>query len=451
MRWMQRAFPLAPGDTVLQRTPAGFDAAVWEFFAPALAGACLVLGDPDAHRDPRVLAQQLARDAITVVQVVPSLLRLLLDEPALTSCTRLRRIFAGGERLPAELAARVRALGGPALINLYGPTEATIDATFHVAGDDAGHGVPIGRPVDHVIVRVLDADLHPVPPGVPGELYLGGIGLARGYLGRPDLTAERFLPDPWSGSAGARLYRTGDRVRMRDDGALEYLGRRDGQIKLRGQRIELGEVEAALAAHPAVKEAVAASHGEGGDAQLIAYVVPRAGEQVDVRAVQAFLRDRVPAALVPAEILTLEALPRTAGGKLDRRALPAPVRGLAHDVGPGPRTETERRLVEIWAEVLEMPAVGIDDNFFDLGGHSLLAVQIASRIRNIFAVDVPLRALFEAPTVAGLAAWLATAPAASVAPAAIPVAAHEEQLLQQLDDLSPEALDALLQEYGEPK
>ncbi|HWN67968.1 MAG TPA: phosphopantetheine-binding protein, partial [Haliangium sp.] len=273
----------------------------------------------------------------------------------------------------------------------------------------------------------------------------------RGYLGRPDLTAERFLPDPWSESAGARLYRTGDRVRMRQDGALDYLGRRDGQIKLRGLRIELGEVEAALAAHPAVKEAVATTHREGGEAQLIGYVVPRDGQQLDARAVQAFLRERLPGALVPAEILTLEALPRTASGKLDRRALPAPMRGPAHEVGRGPRTEAERLLAEIWAEVLDVRTIGIDDNFFDLGGHSLLAVQIASRIRNTFAVDVPLRTLFETPTVAGLAAWLATAPSASVAPASIPVAAHEEQLLQQLDDLSPEALEALLQEYGESK
>ncbi|MET0395456.1 MAG: non-ribosomal peptide synthase/polyketide synthase [Longimicrobiaceae bacterium] len=282
MSWMQRAHPLAADDRVLHRTPLSFDASVWEIFAPLLAGATLVMAPREAHRDPAELARTLVGQGITILQLVPSLLRVVLEEGGLERCITLRRLFCGGEALPAELAARAGAASGAEVVNLYGPTEVCIDAASHTyAGADAGAAVPIGRPVDNVRACVLDPAGAPVPVGVPGELHLAGAGLARGYLGAPEQTAGRFVPDPFAREPGARAYRTGDRVRWRADGTLEFLGRMDQQVKLRGFRIEPGEVEAVLAAHPGVREAVVvvrdAPAGEPGGGRLVAYVVPGGG------------------------------------------------------------------------------------------------------------------------------------------------------------------------------
>ncbi len=409
VRWMQRDLPLSAGDRVLQKTPFSFDASVWEFWAPLVAGGTLVMAEPGAHREPARLVRALAGERITVAQFVPSLLSAVLEEDA-RAWTTARRVFCGGEALPAELAARARATLGAEVVNLYGPTEACIDATFAVAsGTSSGPGatVPIGRAVANARAFVLGPEGEPAPVGVPGELYLGGAGLARGYAGRPGLTAERWVPDALSGEAGARLYRTGDRVRWLAPGALEWLGRTDEQVKLRGFRVEPGEVEAALLAHPAVREAAVAVRGEGGDARLVGWIVP-AGASFDPDDVRRHLGERLPAHMAPSALVVLDALPRTPGGKLDRRALPAPdASGPAGaDAAHRPRGVEEEVLAGIWATVLGVEP-GARDDFFALGGHSLLAARVVARVRQALGVEVPLRAVFDAPTLKGLAAVVA--------------------------------------------
>ncbi|HYH80774.1 MAG TPA: amino acid adenylation domain-containing protein [Longimicrobium sp.] len=396
MAWMREAFPLDAGDRVLQKTPVSFDASVWEFWAPLLAGATLVMAGPDAHRDPAALAGETAGRGITVLQVVPTLLRALLDEPAFARARTLRRLFAGGEALPGELARRAAAaLPGVEVVNLYGPAEACIDATAHRFAGEEGT-VPLGHPIANLRAYVLDARLHPALPGAAGELWLAGEGLGRGYHGRPGLTAERWLPEPFPGRAGARMYRTGDRVRRRAGGALEYLGRADEQVKVRGVRVEPGEVEAALAALPGVREAAVAVRGGA----LVAYV---AGGAPPAAELLALLRAHLPDAAVPTRYVALAELPRTPGGKLDRRALPDP--GAPPEAaGEAPRTPTEQVLAGIWGEVLGVAGVGRHDGFFALGGHSLLATRVVSRIRAALGVETPLRELFDAPTLEALAA-----------------------------------------------
>ncbi|HEX8274758.1 MAG TPA: amino acid adenylation domain-containing protein [Longimicrobiaceae bacterium] len=400
--WMLRAHPLSAGDRVLQRTPSAFDASVWEIWAPLAAGATLVVAEPGEHREPARLAGLMAAEGITVAQFVPQLLGALLEEE-LPARTALRRVFCGGEALPSELAAAARAALGAEVVNLYGPTEVCINATAHTFAGERAVTVPIGGPVDNVRAYALDAAGEPVPAGVPGELYLGGVQVARGYLGRPGLTAERFVPDPFAAEPGARLYRTGDRVRRLGGGALEFLGRVDQQVKLRGFRIEPGEVEAALRAHPAVRDAAVVVRGAGtAGARLVAYHVP-AGEAARAGELRDFLRGRLPEHMVPGAFVALESLPLTPSGKLDRRALPEPAAdGGAEHVAP--RTPAEEVLAAIWAEVLGVERVGVEDSFFDLGGHSLLATRVASRARAALGVELPVRALFEAPTVAALAA-----------------------------------------------
>ncbi|MEW5927747.1 MAG: non-ribosomal peptide synthase/polyketide synthase [Gemmatimonadota bacterium] len=404
MAWMQRAFPLGAGDRVLQKTPLSFDASVWEFWAPLLAGATLVLARPEAHRDPAELARAVASQRITVLQVVPSLLRTLLEEGAMQGGAGLRRLFCGGEALAAELAERARAVLGCEVVNLYGPTEVCIDATAHLYEVPAEAAtVPIGRPVDGVRALVLDRRGGPVPAGVAGELYLGGAQLARGYLGRPGLTAEKFLPDPFGGEPGARLYRTGDVVRWLADGTLEYLGRTDEQVKVRGFRIEPGEVEAALLAHPGVRAAaVLAREDVPGDRRLVAYLVPREAAP-GVAELRAHLGASLPEHMIPSAFVALEALPATRSGKLDRRALPAPEAPAGAGERVAPRDALEATIGGIFCEVLGVPEVGVRDGFFELGGHSLLAVQLVSRLEKATSVRLPVAVLFRAPTVELLA------------------------------------------------
>ena len=409
MGWMQRAFPLAADDRVLQKTPAGFDASVWEFWAPLLAGATLVMAPPDAHRDPAELARVVERERITVLQVVPSLLGAMLEAGGLERCGTLRRLFCGGEALPVEMAARAAEATGAEVVNLYGPTEVCIDAIFHVfARGEAGATVPIGRPVDNASARVLDPRGAPVPVGVPGELYLGGAQLARGYLGKAGLTAGTFVPDAFADAdePGARAYRTGDRVRWRADGTLEFLGRVDEQVKVRGFRIEPGEVEAALRAYPGVGGAAVAGRPDGGGGtRLVAYYLPAEGVAPPSAAeLRAWLRERLPESMVPGAFVALEALPLTPSGKVDRRALPEPeaVNAWAAEPVP-PSTAAEEILAGIWAELLHLAEVGVHDDFFALGGHSLLSTQVISRVRDALGVELPLRILFEEPTIAGLA------------------------------------------------
>ncbi len=427
MLWMQSALPLTAADRLLQKTPVGFDASVWEFWAPLLAGARLVLARPGGHRDAAYLARALREHRITVLQVVPSLLRALLEDPGFGAAGALRRLACGGEPLDPELRRRFFASGSrAALINLYGPTEATIDVTFaHLDAGDRGP-VTIGRPITGARAYVLDRRLRPLPAGVPGELGLAGTPLARGYLGRAGRTAERFLPDPFD-APGERLYRSGDLGRRRADGTFELLGRADRQLKIRGFRIEPGEIEATLHRHPAVRQAVVTtSAGASGAHRLLAYVTLRRPEAsgpgvtdpapapVEERQLRRFLGERLPEYMVPQAYVVLESLPRISGGKIDRRALPDPVaRPDAERAFTAPSGPVEETLAGLWEALLGLERLGVDENFFELGGDSILAMQIIARARSS---GIRLRPddFFRHKTVARLAA------AAEVMPAADP-------------------------------
>ncbi|RKH61617.1 non-ribosomal peptide synthetase, partial [Corallococcus llansteffanensis] len=403
--WMQEAYALRPSDVVLQKTPFSFDVSVWEFFWPLMTGAKLVVARPGGHQDPAYLARLITGAGVTTLHFVPSMLHAFLEEPGLERCASLRQVMCSGEALPLELAERcLRRLPGARLHNLYGPTEAAVDVTFHecVRGEPR-RSVPIGRPVANTQIRLLDAHLRPVPVGVPGELFIGGVQVGRGYLARPELTAERFLPDAFSDTPGARLYRTGDVARWLKDGVVEYLGRADFQVKLRGLRIELGEIEAALEQHPGVRQAVVVAWGDA-DKRLVAYVARASGaEGVDAEALRTRLRDKLPEYMVPAAFVVLPALPLTPSGKVDRKALPAPEAVASTVEHVAPRTPTEEKLAGLWAELLQVSPVGAQDHFFERGGHSLLATRLVSRMRAAFGVELPLRTVFEAPVLEALA------------------------------------------------
>jgi amino acid adenylation domain-containing protein len=398
--WSMRAtVAMAPGDRLLAITTYAFDISVLELFLPLLSGARVEILDRAAASDPVLLGQAVAGGAGTVLQATPATWRLLLD--AGWEGAASLRALSGGEALPAELAARLRERVG-ALWNVYGPTETTIWSTAHPlgAGPDVRRGhVSIGAPVANTRVYVVDPYLSPVPVGVPGELYIGGAGVARGYLGRPGLSAEKFVPDPFAAQRGARLYRTGDLARWRPDGTLEFLGRNDHQVKVRGFRIELGEIEAVLRQHESIADCVVVARADAGETRLVAYVVGKA----EAEALRAHVRRSLPEYMVPAAFVSLGALPLTPNGKLDRKALPAPELASAKETYVAPRTPVEEVLAEIWAEVLRREQVGVHDRFFNLGGHSLLAIRVVSRIRELFAVELSLRALFEGPTVAEVA------------------------------------------------
>jgi non-ribosomal peptide synthetase component F len=407
LHWMQATFPLTAADRVVQKTPISFDASVWEVFAPLMVGGRLIVVRPGEHQDSTYLAELLAAHQVTMLKLVPSLLQMLLEEEALATCRSLRHVFCGGEPLPSALQERFLARLDACLHNLYGPTEATIDVACWTC-ERGSHQkvVPIGRPIANTQLYLLDAHLQPVPVGVPGELYIGGASLARGYLNRPDLTAKVFIPHPFSNASGARLYKTGDLAHYLPDGTIEFLGRLDYQVKLRGYRIELGEIETTLERHPAIRQAVVVVRGDtASDRHLVAYCVPHHGSLRDIHEMRCFLQTQLPDYMVPAAFVVLEALPLMPNGKVDRQALPVPdqARPPLLEAFVAPRTPVEELLAGIWASVLRIEAVGRHDNFFALGGHSLLAVQVTSRLRKAFQVEVSLHALFDAPTVAGLA------------------------------------------------
>ncbi|WKD32121.1 non-ribosomal peptide synthetase [Streptomyces xanthophaeus] len=410
--WTVRRHGIGPGDRVLQKTPAGFDAAGWEFFAPLVSGATVVLAPPGAERDPAALVLAVADSRATVLQGVPSVLRLLADEPGWARCTSLRLVFSAGEPLYAEVAQRLLAplAPGAELWNTYGPTECAIDVTAHRFDRAQSTGpVPIGRPIDGMRTLVLDATGEPVPLGVPGELYAGGPGVARGYPGRPDLTAERFVPDPF-GPAGGRLYRTGDRVRWRSDGVLEYLGRLDDQVKVRGVRIEPGEVESALAGHPEIRGAAVAAYDDAaGVRRLAAYVV--AGTGLPAAELRGYLRARLPDYLVPSVFVDVPELPLTSSGKVDRAALPAPSAAAPaaeeDELYAAPRTAEERTVARVWSELLGVERIGLHDDFFQRGGYSLLLSKLSGLLRAATGRHIPLGELLATPTVAGQAKLLA--------------------------------------------
>ncbi|MEZ0027601.1 amino acid adenylation domain-containing protein, partial [Kitasatospora sp. MAP12-22] len=437
--WMREQYGIGPADRVLQKTPSSFDVSVWEFFLPLLSGAALVVAPPGAHREPARLAAEIRRHGVTLTHFVPSMLHAFVAEPAAAGCTSLRHVVCSGEALPTDLLSRYRHVLGADLHNLYGPTEAAVDVTYHRAADrENGGTVPIGRPVWNTRVFVLDRDLRPLPPGVAGELYLAGDQLARGYAGRPALTAERFVANPFT--PGTRMYRTGDLVRWNRDGALVFLGRADHQVKLRGLRIELDEIATVLAGAPGVSWATALVHERAeGDQFLAAYLVS------DGSCAEAELRAHLAAALpdymVPSVFVPIDEVPLSPSGKLDRKALPVPVpmTGTPHRAPAG---ATEEILCGVFADLLGLDTVGVDDNFFELGGHSLLATRLVSRIRTVLGTEVDLRAVFEAPTVAALAGCLTqdaiTRPAlaAVTRPEVIPLSHAQQRLwfLAQLED-----------------
>ncbi len=409
MHWMQETFPLTEADRILQKTPFSFDASIWEFYAPLLAGARLIMAQPGGHQDGSYLVKAIAEQHITTVQLVPLLLEALLQELEWDTCSSLRHVFCGGEPLSNHLRNSFIAHHGAELHNLYGPTETCIDATsWTCTGRELSQVVPIGHPIFNTQLYVLDARLQLVPPAVAGELSISGVGLARGYLGRADLTAERFVPHPWSQQPGARLYRTGDLVRYRSDGNLEFVGRKDQQVKIRGYRIELGEIETMLQAHPDVQQGVVLVREDvPGDKRLVAYVV--GSQDLTETGLRSFLQEQLPAYLIPSQILLMDAMPLTPNGKLDRKALPSPasVRSELEVAFISPRTPAEQVVAGIWAEILRMDHISLNDNFFELGGHSLRGVQVISRLRDAFQVKLPLRSLFERPTVEGLVSEIA--------------------------------------------
>ena len=396
--WMQQAYALTSSDVVLQKTPFSFDVSVWEFFWPLLTGACLVVAAPGAHRDPERLIETIVDNGVTTLHFVPSMLQAFIHEHGVEACHSLQRIVCSGEALPLEAQQQVFArLPQAALYNLYGPTEAAIDVTHWTCIDEGALAVPIGQPIANLRTLVLDAQLQPVPAGVAGELYLGGIGLARSYHRRPGLTAERFVACPFV--AGERLYRTGDRVRQRRDGVIEYLGRFDHQVKLRGLRIELGEIETRLMQQPQVDEAVVLVQ-EG--KHLVAYLVlaqePQEGWQAQLKHA---LLECLPEYMVPTYWLALDQLPVTANGKLDRKALPLP-EAAPQQTYVAPQDELQRLLAGIWQDVLGLAQVGLEDNFFELGGDSIVSIQVVSRARQA-GVRLKPRDLFQHQTVRSLA------------------------------------------------
>ncbi|GKN36852.1 enterobactin non-ribosomal peptide synthetase EntF [Klebsiella variicola] len=417
--WMQDRYPLSAQDVVAQKTPCSFDVSVWEFWWPFIAGAQLVMAEPEAHRDPQAMQQFFARYGVTTTHFVPSMLAAFvasLDADSVAACRTLRRVFCSGEALPTELCREWERLTGAPLHNLYGPTEAAVDVSWYPAcGSElaavTGSSVPIGWPVWNTGLRILDAAMRPVPPGVAGDLYLTGIQLAQGYLGRPDLTASRFIADPFA--PGERMYRTGDVARWLTNGAVEYLGRSDDQLKIRGQRIELGEIDRVMSGLPDVAQAV--SHAcvfnqaaaTGGDArQLVGYLVSDSGLPLDTAALKARLAEQLPPHMVPVVLMQLAELPLSANGKLDRKALPLPTLGGERSGRP-PEPGMETLVATAFSQLLGCEVNDIDADFFALGGHSLLAMRLAAQLSRQLARQVTPGQVMVASTVGKLSALLA--------------------------------------------
>ena len=416
--WMQSEYGLDVHDAVLQKTPFSFDVSVWEFFWPLMTGARLVMARPEGHKDPAYLAEIIQSENITTLHFVPSMLQLFLDSDVAAKCLGIVRVMCSGEALPASLVHRFHErLPGVELHNLYGPTEAAVDVTaWPCLPDGKLTSVPIGRPIANTQIYILDARGQPTPIGVAGEIFIGGVQVGRGYLNRPELTAERFLRDPFAKEPNARMYRTGDLGRWRADGAIEYLGRNDFQVKIRGFRIELGEIEARLTKHPGVREAIVVAHEDTpGDKRLVAYYTGEAG--VDARDLRAHLTAALPDYMAPAIYVRLDALPLNANGKLDRQALPAPG-GEAFGAREyeAPSGTMEETLAGIWATLLKVGRVGRRDNFFELGGHSLLAVQVLSRVRYALGLEAKLADVFAWPLLSDFAAFLEGASRARLVP-----------------------------------
>jgi amino acid adenylation domain-containing protein len=416
--WIAHAYGVGHADRVLQASPFSFDASMWELTMPLITGGAVVMGSPLGRIDPPAFLASIIEHGITSLLLVPAQIPFLLDRPELDACVSLRNVFVGGEVFPAQLAARLAARIPARIHNIYGPTETCVNSTMHEwqSSDSESGTVPIGRPIANTEVYVLDARGELLPVGIPGELYIGGSGLSHGYLHAPDLTARRFVAHPFKPEA--RLYRTGDRVCWREDGRLTFVGRLDDQFKLRGIRIESGEIEAALVAHPSVAAAAVVVRGEGESARLIAFLVARrdADGRPDSADLRTFLRDRVPEVMVPTAYQWLDELPLSPHGKVDRTALPDVVEEAAVPSASPVATTTEARLRALWLETLNRRDVGPDVHFFDAGGNSLLAVRLFARIEDEFGIRLRISKLFEGPTIRALARAIDSSTPASWTP-----------------------------------
>lgn len=412
---MQHEIPLGPGDRLLQKTPAGFDVTVREVFWPLLAGASIVVADPDGHRDPVYLAETIAAEGITIAHFVPSGLKVFLEEPEAAKCASLRRVVCGGEALPAELQSRFASVLDADLFNVYGPTEAAVDVTSMLCPRNPEPGpVLIGRPVWNTKIYILDGQRRQLPPGAIGELYIAGAQLAEGYLNQPGLTRERFVPDPF-GQPGSRMYRSGDAARWRPDGVIEFFGRLDHQVKIRGFRVELGEIESVLLRDTAIRQAACVVREDvPGDQRLVAYVVPAAGASPDPGTLRTAAARALPDYMVPSAFVVLDSFPLTPNEKLDRKALPRPEAARTR-TGRRPDTPAQRLVAELFSVLLKVPGIGVDEEFFALGGNSLLASQLAKQIRERSGVRVRLREILEDSSVGAIARLLeaVTAPDAT--------------------------------------
>jgi amino acid adenylation domain-containing protein len=408
--WMQSQYPIGSGDNVLQKTPYSFDVSVWELFWPLMTGATLVYAKPEGHKDPDYLRNLIIEKNISTLHFVPSMLGIFLQSDAIEQCQTIRRVFCSGEALPVEFEKRFfQRLGFAELHNLYGPTEASVDVSYFACQAGSKYpSVPIGKPVANTQLHVLDPYLQPVPQGVIGELHIGGVQLARGYLNRQDLTSAAFIDNPFfaKGHPSARLYKTGDLARYLPDGNIEYIGRIDHQVKVRGFRIELGEIETVLSQQKGIKEAVVSTCEHAGSMLLVGYVVTQ-DQQLDTHALRKSLKQSLPEYMVPGIIMRIDKIPLSANGKADRKALPQPD-SQAFSAAPyvAPRNLTEQRLAEIWSDALQIERIGIHDNFFEIGGQSLLATQVVARIREAFDRELPLRALFDGGNIEALASFL---------------------------------------------
>jgi pristinamycin I synthase-3/4 len=405
LKWMQDEYPLSSNDRVLQKTPFSFDVSVWEFFWPLITGAELIIAKPGGHRDTTYLAEVIKTQQITTTHFVPSMLQVFLQDTASAGCSSLKQVFCSGEALSYDVQRRFfMRIENAGLHNLYGPTEAAIDVTYwNCERDTAARTVPIGRPTANTKLYIVDTNGQRTPLGVPGELWISGIQVARGYVSQPELTAERFITDPFS--TNSRVYRTGDLVRFREDGAIEFLGRIDHQVKLRGFRIELGEIETQLDQLDEVQQSVVLLREDiPGLPQLVAYVA--SSGNFDEAVAKSTLSSVLPDYMLPTVYVALSAIPVTSNGKIDRRALPAPELGQSKEEYVAPETETELQLAVLWAELLSVKKVGTKDDFFALGGHSLIAMQLISRIMELTDIQLPLDSVFNSPTLAELSKLL---------------------------------------------
>ena len=408
--WMQDTYQLTDADCVLQKTPFSFDVSVWEFFWPLLVGARLAIAQPGGHKDNSYLVNLIAEKKITTLHFVPSMLQVFLEEKDLKKCQCLKRVICSGEAMPFDLQERFFARMSAELHNLYGPTEAAVDVTYWACQRHGKHNiVPIGKPVANTQIYLLDPQLQPVPVGVLGELHIGGVQVAKGYVNRPELTEEKFIHDPFSKEKNSRLYKTGDLARYLSDGSIEFVGRIDNQVKIRGFRIELGEIETVLFQHPDVREAVIILREDNpDDKRLVAYIVPNQKSIPTISELHRYLREKLPEYMVPAAFVILDVMPLTSNGKVDRRALPLPEthRPELETTYVVPQNEAEQLITSTWQEVLQVEQVGIHDNFFDLGGHSLLLVRVREKLQEIFGQELSTTELFQYPTVESLAKYL---------------------------------------------